>query len=781
MTGMSTQSSQEYALRLLNSQDEDEAEEVIDEIEYEFDTTWKAHGTEMNYTVVYSNPPNPVACFAELVVNSIDAILRKKYQEKHGTQYDSSTGLITAEDAVEELFPDGEMDEELELIADGGTGDNPNLIVRDTGGGQPPSKFEERFLHLAAGGQFKDDWPFLQGRFKMGGSAALQYSGSKGYKFVLSAGFRHQREWSWSIIRDNPEEGKYEYLTIDGDIPQFTGEVRGQTHGTFAKVYDYKYGSSEGGQVQNILAQSGFRDKLDRVLVDPAIPYRVSEDRDVSSKVTSHMTKGLMGRLEETRIKEVKKLDRMFHHDFGDPFGLREVRVVVFKDDATLKESDHLNKRTKNIFVTGQKHREKAVMYLVNGQTHAHETERFLTGSRGCQYPKTGEDTLVFLDMSDFANKEDHARKDFLQLFSPSRDRMGGNQLADDLQDELVRALKNYDPLDEEEKWRRQRLTQQSRDERTVDVLRSILDDNPDVRKFFESGSLVEFSGTENPGNEEYDAPFFPTTLEIITRTNRDGTKETWDQSKGTFTRNQPVNRNTQMRFKLDAPNDYFNREEHPGSLNVDGAEISSWGLNNGGLTMQLKPEEDADPGETKVVSVEVTRGPKDPLNQEFEICYTKPTEPPAHNGGEEEERDTDDASMPEIIEVWEDPEDDDLTSWDDMGGWEEDDIVEVHTRDDSREFFVNMDAGPIKHFLNRHDFTEAGKETVREVWKVGIVLYSLSQIVVLEEDHDDIEEDPEEIVPVVMKGIAQSMLDQHLPTRRGTRFKSSNKLRSQL
>lgn len=752
--------SQEFALKLLNAESEAEVSAIIDEIESAWDIHWEPHGTEQNYSLVYSNTPDPVPSFAELITNSIDAVLEKKYKQVHGYSYDSSTGIITAEDAADQLFQD-EINEEIEVIADGKTGTYPNLIVRDTGAGQPPEHFEERFLALGAGSQFKDEWPFMQGRFKMGSGAVLPHSGEKGYKLILSAGFEEEENWSWSIIRDNPEDGQFEYFRLADGIPTFGGQIKGQKIGTIVKVYEYDWGST-----MNILVQSSLRQRLDRVIVDPVIPYKLSETRPKSATVDELTTNGMFGRFEHWNVKPVIRLDEVFEWDFGEPFGMREVRVVVFKDKITIEENDDLSKRQKREFVAGERHREQAVLYLVNGQTHAHERARFLTGSRNCRLPHVGEDMLVFMDLSDFADKESHDRRDFLELFTTSRDRMGSTELAEQLQEELVEGITNFSPVVEENERRRKRLTRKKQKDKEFDILENILERNSGIRRFFNTGEFLRVSGGEIDIEEDYEADFFPSELKIIKRKRQYGSIDLWDESKGLFTKRQPVNRNGQVQFKLDAPNDYFHRDEKPGELIIHGADISSRTLYNGILTVRLTPIDDASEGEKTRVHVEVTRDPKESLTTEFEVEYTEKVESEPSEQSSSSDGRSDALEEPNTIPVYKEGGED-VVTWDDMSPrWTEEDIVDIHRGDDELDLWINMDAGPVHHFVARHDLSKMGKETVEEVWRVGILLYSISQLVSLREQTEDNDEllPPEEIIPITMKGIAQSLLDQHIP-----------------
>lgn len=743
----------EYARSLLDAQSEEDVTRILDRLELNENCSWVPAGSEQNYSITFSNTADPVASFAELIVNSFDAVLMKRYHNQFGDEYDPETGLITVDDAVSELFEDpDDHDEIVEVIADGDPKGSPNLTVRDTGTGQPHECFADRFLKFAVGGQVKDDWPFTQGRFKMGSAAVLPHSGDKEYKLIASAPVSDPGSWSWSIIRDHPGVGVYKHLLIDGDVGQFSGELRGQSYGTFTKVYEYNIGRA------HITGRGSLRGKLERVLVDPAIPFHMRETRKSTSDSNEQDVRGLYGRLNHWNVDSVVKMDRQIRHNFGEPFGERKVRVVVFKHRDTIKNDDNLSKNPKDEFVAGNKHREQAVMYLVNGQAHAHDRRTFLTGSRGCQYKHTGKDMAVFMDLSDFGDKQRHDRRDFLELFRPSRDEMGGSDIADQLRDELARALKNDPALQDEEEWRRNRVTQNKRDEHDTDIMESMLEQNPTMRRYFQTGTRVPTAGTTTADGGEYNAPYYPTHLHVIKQRHNDGTVDLWDESKGLFRKHQPTNRNAQVQFDLDAQNDYFDRATQPGVLSVNGVDRESWGLHNGVLSIRFGPNEGVEPGDTARVTVTVSREMADPLRCVFTVKYVDPVEKTSGGDNGEAPPASDTLDFPDVTRVYESGED--VATWADMSPeWSEHDVVDIHEYDDGHDIYVNMDAAPLHNFIRSNNLTDNGKDRVKEIWVAGHVFYALSQYIEL----DDEDVAPEEIVPVTMRGVAQSMLDQHI------------------
>lgn len=778
-----------YARQLLRAQSEAAVTQILDDIEVEENTEWVPAGTEQNYSAVFSNTSEPVPSFAELIVNSFDAILMKRYKQKYGEQYDESTSLITVEAAVNDLFDhadkphlDGEC---VEVIADGDTNQAPCLTVRDTGEGQPRELFEERFMNIASGRQIKEDWPFAQGRFKMGSSAPLRHSGTNSYKLVISAAYDTPGEWSWSIMRDNRSAGRFEYLKIDGDIGTFTGELsllseggvhegssRGQNHGTFTKVYDYDTGYDNPSK--HILLANSLRTELERVLVDPAFPFQMHEARGYTAGVANQYVRGLIGRLGKNPVRKQivgnGDMDRYIRHDFGEPLGERKVRVVLFKDDNTL-ESDGITRRQKrqngkDQFVAATRHIDKAVMYNVNGQAHAYERRSFLTGKRGCGYDHIGKDLIVFMDLSDVGNKQRHDRRDFFELFSPSRDQMGETEIAQQLHDELQYALEDDDALQAEEKRRRDELITEEHNEQEIELMESLLNQNPSMRKYFSTGERVEASGTtREPDGGEYTAPRYPTQFDIIETRRRDGDHDLWDEANGMYTHEQPTNRARTILFELNAPNDYFDRASDPGGFDLHGANTKRWSVNRGVLSVTVKPAAGARVDETERVTALVERPYSDPLRRTFTVKYTEPINPKTNPTGDKAlPSHADPLDIPNIVSVYETAVNDADVEWDDMdwaidGGWGQNDVVAIQEHNEEYSVFVNMDAAPLHHFNQSKNLTDQGEKYVQTVWRMGIMFYSLAEYIEL----DRSDRDPGSIVPITMRGVAQSMLNQHI------------------
>lgn len=105
-----------HATRILEAQREPDVTTALDELAREFDADWKPiGGQENNYGVVENQSSSPLGALNEIISNGIDAILRRRYREKHGDEYDESKQINSYADAGDRLL-DGteEVAEHLE-------------------------------------------------------------------------------------------------------------------------------------------------------------------------------------------------------------------------------------------------------------------------------------------------------------------------------------------------------------------------------------------------------------------------------------------------------------------------------------------------------------------------------------------------------------------------------------------------------------------------------------------------------------------------------------------
>lgn len=735
---------QHHAKRILSAKGEGEVTTVLDEFARTFDVDWTPiGGQDNNYGVVENQSSSPLGALNEIVSNGIDAILRRRYRERHGDEYRDKHELTSYAVAGDELL-DGT--EEVRIIADGGKGTSgaTNITVRDNGEGQPYEDFADTFVGLLKPGEAKQGWPFLQGQFGMGSTAVLPHCGNRGYKAIFSAGMEEPEHWTWTVVRCNRNGNAYEYLTLDGMLPDFTGSLGdGQEVGTFIKMFDYDLPAHS-----NIT--SNLRFKMARTMTEIPVPIVLDERRDYQSAIMQQPVVGFKELI--SRNSEYVQHRKTHTYDFGGELGKRDVDLVVFKSDSAVKDDDDLDvqndKRRK--LVSYSKQQNRAVFFTVNGQVHGDKGLSFIKNR--CDKYHISKDTVAFVDFSDLGPAQ------LTDLFTPARDRLQDQQMAKRLESGMEDLITNDPMLVEEEQRRREKFTKDKRDEKMGDMLDELVDRNPALLDFLQEGEKVssDTSGEDNDGEEadEYEAPFFPDTLQII-----DKNGELWDpEEDGRYEVEVPVNGNGWISFYLNAPDNFFTRDGNTGVQMINPQDVYlSDTLSSGVWAVQLQELQAAQPGMTLPVQVDVGAEGMESLTAQFNITYTEAKEETDGTASDNEVPPVEQLEFPEIIPVYKD-------DWDKFAEpFDADTPVRLVGSASDMQVFVNFDAGPIQDFLSRYNFRKTGKKTVKETWKVGVAMYALSTYIEVKDEFPPELIDPDHVAEVSMRGIVQSMLDQQV------------------
>lgn len=654
--------SKEYAGKLLVANDPDSVTEIVEEIQSNYNLKWLPLGGDgNNYSTVHNQATSPMAAFTELPLNSADAQMFKFYEDIA----DDSVGPMdytSMKDAVKADWVNQD-EAEIEIIADGLTPRNGNLLnltVRDNGKGKGRTEFSD-FVETHEPGLKKQKYGFCQGQYGMGSTGVLKFCGNieeeyneRCFKFIASASTEAPGEWSWTLIRNNPSESQFEYLTIEGDFPIFDGTFGGeltdkfretypdeyninnttppqpQEYGSFVKVYDYNTNSTR----SIISGYTGFRRKLERFLVDSPFSIRLTDIRyDV--KVRQSETKGFLPTLRDGREHLLKDEEHIQIETNSETLGERDAHVLLFKSDEELEDVDTTD-RGKKTFVAGSTahkdavsptgiQRDHAVMLTVNGQTHGSKTQFFL---EKLGYSKVAEDTVVIVEFDDLANLG------MVKMFQPSRDKLADSPQTRNFIEGLKEGLKDSDLLSEEEE--RRRATRGSDEENiNTETFQKFVEQHPDIANYINSGEKVSAtylrptndgsSGALDPDNKnaqltdeqagknedegQPEPPMLPTYLKPISEYDPDGDHTYWDEEKGYMPVEMPINSRTKIRFETDAQNDYLSRDVLSGSLNVwPSSRFSSVELRDGLLTLTIAPEDNAEARDDFALTVELTR-----------------------------------------------------------------------------------------------------------------------------------------------------------------------------
>lgn len=750
-----------HAEGLLNAGTESEVHQILNGKFFE-ESNWEPlGGQDNNYGIVENQAASPLAALTEIIVNSIDAILLKNFNLRYSDEESERPEFKTMQRAAEKLIEPSK--EDLVLAAEGEKGGPMSLVVEDTGGGKRNERFEKTFLGLLSPGKLKQEYEFLQGQYGMGSSGVLPFCGQEGYKMILSASHEEPGQWAWSIIRKNEQKTRYEYFTIDGNIPTFEGKVNGRESGSVVKLYNYQV-----NQQSQISSDRNLRRFLERYLLQSPISIRLEERRDYSSFQMEDKTDGMLPHIEGKYPGLIKSNHQIQYSFDNDAIGTREIQVILFKQDKYLDDKQQEKKR---LFIGGRKHSRQAIFFAVNGQTHGDQGKSFLKNR--CGRPRTADDTLVFVDFSDISGT------DLVNLFKPARDRLTDKQIARDLILGLQEAIEEDDVLSNEEGLRRQEVIEEQ-DDSLEEYFNSVVDNNPILRSYFTDEGKSSLDSGESPGEPnvpvdlndlEFDPPHIPNKLSPIETFRSHASYDLWDSKAGIFESEIPINATRRLRFHLNAPDNYFHRGQSSGSLSTTPSEaVKSWQLSTGILSLTVEPLKGSREGTETPITVEVTRPTKEPLTSTVRIqCIESDIE------DEDPDEEKIEFRLPSVTEV-------EKNSWEDHN-FNENDVVRIDDYSDEEgqiAVFVNMDCVQLQDFINRHSLEGSDKVEIRTAFKQGVALYSVSQYIEFletireQEEADELDDDTApsdvfteenditQIVSRSMRGIAWTLPDQY-------------------
>lgn len=737
--------SKEIAEELIGERHTEQAvAEFIHEIEDRAEVDWVPLGREPNnYSIVENQQADAMAALTELLVNSIDAIILKSFFQKYGDNFDGGE-YSSLEKAAADLV---DADDKIEIIATGERNGPFSLSIYDNGCGQSREEFEHTFLNVLTPGQIKQQFDFLQGKYGMGSTGVLPFCGNRGYKFISSASYEREKEWSWSIIRKNRDQSRYEYLVVNGRPPQFDGEIADKTSGTFVKCFEYQ---SE----RKSTITKRFRHRLERYIVHSPVQIHLKETR-YGDEWGVARTKGLLPSLQDRRelIHEHQRIEHAFDNDI---LGTKDIDIFLLKADDQIDEMGYSPAR-KEAFVTGSKQTEQAILFTYNGQTHGDQGQTFI--KRRCNLRRISNDTLVVID---FTGIDD---ADVVDLFKPSRDRLQNKEPAKVLKSELEEIIRENEILRSEEERRKSKDVREDAEELEEDILDDILRRNPSLKGYLKEGKKTPKIDEPGTAEVEFEGNFYPTKFNIIKKYRSRSDYDIWNprEQDDKYEIRIPSNKSSIQRFELDASNDYLTRTKDQGSVEAQlPALVKSKQLNDGILTTRLAPPKAFSAGDT--VTLRLTASPAKSetsrLNVEFRIVITDPVERTTRPSPEDEEEENQAAGF-ELPDAYWVPEED----WG-RHDFNEYSILSFEPGPDGEiTIFINEDAAPYANFRRRHNLKDSGKQYVKQTYKLGIVLYSVGQYMEIErkykEDPGWEEIDEVEVVETAMKGVAQSFLDQ--------------------
>lgn len=640
---MATHPCESLFFQLFSAKDEEELLAVIAQHPNVFSNdNWCPLGNNpSNYGIVKNQQSNPIAALIEKATNSIDAILTKKCREA-GIDPESENAPQTMEDALLQFFPNNNWDiqsfrrtqaEEIQIIADGKGPRTKSqyptsVIIYDNGEGQHPKDFPTTFLSLVSGN--KNKIQFVQGKYNMGGSGAIVFCGKKRYQLIASKKYDKSGDFGFTLVRehpksdaDNSKETWYEYFTVNGEIPSFPIsqldlglEGRKFETGSIVKMYSYQFPKGYYGFAQEL------RQSINEFLFDPVLPILMKDtkERYPNNKVLDADLYGLKRRLYSG---DSGYIDQTFSQECKeDLFGEMKVTCFVFKT----KVKDFDMKATKenierNYFKNGM-----SVLFSMNGQVHGFYTSEFITRSLKMNLLKNY--LLIHVDCTKM--KYDFRK----ELFMASRDRLKDGEETQALRHYLADKLSRKDGRLQEILDVRRQAADIDTSSNTEDMLRNFTRNmalDPELMKLLGQTFKLDLKKEEKPGpeakhkpgKEREEKPFhpnrFPTLFELSVK--NDGETEVSKIPKGG---------EKTVKFQTDVTDDYFDRTDEPGELQIavlnikrndatggtqagtgmsveDFFNVNSSSPNKGTIKLNLNPKDTLQVGDSVQIKVSLT------------------------------------------------------------------------------------------------------------------------------------------------------------------------------
>ena len=529
---------------------------------------WRFYGdNENNFSTIGNQQSSPDSSLVEKIMNGVDAMLMLRCL-KEGIDPEDNNAPQSTRQALIDFFNiyDGKLSnisarERTELannilLISTGKKLTPCFTIVDMGEGQTPQTMPDTLLSLNRSNKLRI--PFVQGKFNMGGSGALQFAGQHNLQLIISK--RHpdiadkQNDptanlWGVTVIRrvdprQNIRSSAYKYLApngnvlsfasnslpiIPGDYPAPYGE--NMEHGTFIKLYDYDIGNLRTNIVFDLY------NRLSLLMPRVALPIRFVERRKGYRGHSFETTlAGLTVRLEDDRRENLETGFPVSGTITVDGMDLG-LRIFAFKRDKSEKYK-----------------KKEGIIFTINGQTHGSLSKAFFERKAvGMQY--LSDSLIATLDCSNMAGR---ARED---LFMNSRDRLRNVSLLKMIEKSLTNFLANHPGLKElRERRRREEIESKLGDSKPLaDMIEDILKNSPTLSKLFIEGLRIKnpFDTRGTKAKDNYESKLFPTFFKL----------------KKEFSNKKPklahVNKRFMVQYVTDAENDYFSRDTEPGTFRL--------------------------------------------------------------------------------------------------------------------------------------------------------------------------------------------------------------------
>ena len=747
-----TDQNRTLCLNLMHAEAEEEIIRILrDAGVWDAPEAWSVFGgMQNNFSTIGNQQGEPIAALVEKLVNSTDARLVGECLAAGIDPADAELAPPTAADAIRQFFgrpldewTDSEMLDQarqINLTASGAVPADgyPSITISDAGEGQEPDRFAETFLSLNSAN--KVNIPFVQGKFNMGGTGALQFCGTQhNLQLIVSrrrpellnaAASDRDLQWGFTIVRRRDPEGAmrssvYEYLAPDGVISAFSGESlpifpterpEESDHplpygtdapwGTLIKLYSYRID----GDRSAIIGRSGLVRRVEAMMPRAMLPVRFVDARYARH---SGMTAfGVETRLEREREKV---LEPNFPVSGSISVGGVSLKVSVYAFGPDRVKTYRPSARS-------------AVVFLVNGQTHASFGTAFFRRNN-VRKSYIANDLFVSVDCTPL---EGRARED---LFLNSRDRMREGDLKVAIEQELAEFLREQPALDSLNQARREALVSKKVSEQrgtSEQIATRLLNEDRELRKLLLEGGSIDSTSIITPEPQEFTGKKFPTFFDLTSPKERDGEATT----------SVAVGSRVLLEFQTDAENKYFSRKQEPGRWRVTelvtGEDVShmfsdrgpsegTWTCWSNSLSGQFEV------GDEIVLRLEVdddSPARLAPFSVDVHVQIKSRPSPPGN--GTKKRRKQSGLKLPQVFPVWEQAAEG-RSTWADMIEqgipFDSSTVVEVRESGDPKspggfDIYLNMDNVNI---VRRRRESVADVPLLDALWESAYILLTLS------------------------------------------------------
>ena len=388
-----------------------------------------------------------------------------------------------------------------------------------------------------------------------------------------------------------------------------------------------------------------------------------------------------------------------------------------------------------------------SVLFSVNGQTHAHYTSEFI--SRTVKLPLLKNSLLIHVDCTnmnlEFRN----------ELFMASRDRLKDGEESRILRQKLG-GLLSKGKLKELNKKRKDSLMLDSDD--TSDLIKNFTKNlplNSEILKLLNKSFKLDITESKpkqkssttqkKKKEEEFESKRFPSFLKLDKK--NDGK---------TPVAKIPMDGEKTLKFKTDVEDQYFDRIEEPGDLELslldikpndetggnkpgtpkkitDIFNVAKTSPNKGTIKVIINPTETVGVGDTIQIKVSLS-GAGEFFDEIFWVQITDKQKP--INSQKKEKPDENQIGLPKHILVYKEPKDN-AKSWKDFDSTDISMVYEtvMHPliEDDKLDsIFINMDSNVLKTYKSklktREQFEIADKRYISTVYFHTLFLYTISK-----------------------------------------------------